>query len=197
MSIRPATSSTRRRAVANIFHAWRSVATAASATPSTTAEHASASASSLRSLKSAGASLKPRRSPRNAAPRQTSPRSFPVFDAVMMAKRADCLRALIAESLPSRAARNVPRSLQLRQITHRNLRRRCGRIVSDLRSSPDNALCGLLDPAAFVGGETAGTPFAALSRCHAKSASGPRLTHFQAAATASRHVVIAAARSTR
>ena len=37
----------------------------------------------------------------------------------------------------------------------------------------------------------------ALSRCHAKSASGLRLTHFQAAATASRHVVIAAARSTR
>ncbi len=37
----------------------------------------------------------------------------------------------------------------------------------------------------------------ALSRCHAKSASGLRLTDFQAAATASRHVVIAAARSTR
>ena len=37
----------------------------------------------------------------------------------------------------------------------------------------------------------------ALSRCHAKSASGPRLTDFQAAATASCHVVIAAARSTR
>ena len=36
-----------------------------------------------------------------------------------------------------------------------------------------------------------------LSRCHAKSASGLRLTDFQAAATASRHVVIAAARSTR
>ena len=38
---------------------------------------------------------------------------------------------------------------------------------------------------------------AALSRCHAKSARGLRLTDFQAAATASRHVVIAAARSTR
>ncbi len=38
---------------------------------------------------------------------------------------------------------------------------------------------------------------AALSRCHAKSASGLRLTDFQAAATASRHVVIAASRSTR
>jgi NAD(P)-dependent dehydrogenase (short-subunit alcohol dehydrogenase family) len=38
---------------------------------------------------------------------------------------------------------------------------------------------------------------AALSRCHAKSASGLGLTDFQAAATASRHVVIAAARSTR
>ena len=37
----------------------------------------------------------------------------------------------------------------------------------------------------------------ALSRCHAKSASGLRLTDFQAAATASRHVIIAAARSTR
>jgi hypothetical protein len=37
----------------------------------------------------------------------------------------------------------------------------------------------------------------ALSRCHAKSASGLGLTDFQAAATASRHVVIAAARSTR
>ena len=37
----------------------------------------------------------------------------------------------------------------------------------------------------------------ALSRCHAKSARGLRLTDFQAAATASRHVVIAAARSTR
>ncbi len=37
----------------------------------------------------------------------------------------------------------------------------------------------------------------ALSRCHAKSASGLRLMDFQAAATASRHVVIAAARSTR
>ena len=37
----------------------------------------------------------------------------------------------------------------------------------------------------------------ALSRCHAKSASGLRLTDFQAAATASRHVVIGAARSTR
>ena len=32
----------------------------------------------------------------------------------------------------------------------------------------------------------------ALSRCHAKSASLLRLTDFQAAATASRHVVIAA-----
>src|SRR5271166_2777625 len=31
----------------------------------------------------------------------------------------------------------------------------------------------------------------ALSRCHAKSASGLRLTHFQAAAMTSRHVVIA------
>ena len=40
-------------------------------------------------------------------------------------------------------------------------------------------------------------PKMALSRCHAKSASGPGLTDFQAAATASRHVVIAAARSTR
>ena len=37
----------------------------------------------------------------------------------------------------------------------------------------------------------------ALSRCHAKSASGLGLTDFQAAATASRHAVIAAARSTR
>ncbi len=40
----------------------------------------------------------------------------------------------------------------------------------------------------------------ALGRCHvamAKSTRGLRLTHFQAAATASRHVVIAAARSTR
>jgi IS30 family transposase len=37
----------------------------------------------------------------------------------------------------------------------------------------------------------------ALSRCHAKSASGLGLTDFQAAVTASRHVVIAAARSTR
>ena len=37
----------------------------------------------------------------------------------------------------------------------------------------------------------------ALSRSNAKSASGLPLTHFQAAATASRHVVIAAARSTR
>ena len=37
----------------------------------------------------------------------------------------------------------------------------------------------------------------ALSRCHAKSASGLGLTDFQAAATASRQVVIAAARSTR
>ena len=32
-------------------------------------------------------------------------------------------------------------------------------------------------------------PTTALSRCHAKSASGLRLTHFQAAASASRHVV--------
>ena len=45
-------------------------------------------------------------------------------------------------------------------------------------------------------GRSAG-PRRALSRCHAKSARGLRLTHFQAAATASRHVVIAAARSTR
>jgi hypothetical protein len=37
----------------------------------------------------------------------------------------------------------------------------------------------------------------ALSRCYAKSAIGLGLTDFQAAATASRHVVIAAARSTR
>src|SRR5271165_5426412 len=41
------------------------------------------------------------------------------------------------------------------------------------------------------------TSLGALSRCHVKSASGLRLTDFQAAATASRHVVIAAARSTR
>jgi hypothetical protein len=43
---------------------------------------------------------------------------------------------------------------------------------------------------------TKGT-FRALSHCRAKSASGLRLADFQAAAMASRHVVIAAARSTR
>jgi hypothetical protein len=37
----------------------------------------------------------------------------------------------------------------------------------------------------------------ASSRCHAKSASGRRHTDFQAAATASRHVLIAAVRSVR
>ncbi len=37
----------------------------------------------------------------------------------------------------------------------------------------------------------------ALSHCRAKSTRGLRLTDFYAAATASRHVVIAAARSTR
>jgi len=52
----------------------------------------------------------------------------------------------------------------------------------------------------LMGEDEAGTALSvreALSRCHAKSASGLRLTDFQAAATASRHVVIAAARSTR
>ena len=37
----------------------------------------------------------------------------------------------------------------------------------------------------------------ASSRCHAKSASGRRHTDFQAAATASRHVLIAVVRSVR
>jgi hypothetical protein len=46
-------------------------------------------------------------------------------------------------------------------------------------------------------GSTTKYPMMALSRCRAKSASGLGLTDFQAAATASRHVVIAAARSAR
>jgi hypothetical protein len=46
-----------------------------------------------------------------------------------------------------------------------------------------------------IDAEPARTVARALSRCHAKSASGWRYTDFQAAATTSRHVLIAAVRS--
>ena len=50
-----------------------------------------------------------------------------------------------------------PCSSQLRQITHCNQRCGCGRIMCDLGDSPDKALCGLLNPITFVGGELVGT----------------------------------------
>jgi hypothetical protein len=50
-----------------------------------------------------------------------------------------------------------PCSSQLRQITHCNQRCGCGQIMCDLGGSPDKALCGLLNPITFVGGELVGT----------------------------------------